>query len=395
MKKIIAFSTILFCALTIQAQDTFYSIFDYDNFIPQVVINSKSADLQRSVLGEYQKYRSAERDMKWVQKNNNSILTFWEEKGDTVLNILTELSGIQWQESEFEIYLLRFYSSLGSSEPLIMPIGGIQRERLLEVAPLNENLSFNLIFQLSRRILAQTERSKEPIDISLAEHPLLNKSRYRSDIMAMLLTIATAQNVLGIEETDNIYQSAFWKDHFPGRTIFETYLLDRWILTPSFNLSDWLFQESYGSKLVSVTRLPRKPRQIETQQDFSLEGLPIKGKFGFSIRKNSSSQLVVDNIDIYRLGYACGLRVGDVIKRVDGSIVRSQRKLIEKIYKNFESGGATVLVSRNKERVEVIFRPLMIPEWDDEIIEDYFDSDSLADSLYDSLYLDNDETEDQ
>lgn len=383
MKKIIAICTILVASSFTQAQDTFYSIFDYDNFTPEVVMNLESADLQSSVLPEYQKYRSAERDLKWVRENSEAILEFWESKGDTILHILTELSGLQWQESEFEIYLLRFYTSLGSSEPLIIPIGGIKQDRLLEVAPSEDNLSFNLIFQLSKRILAQVDRSSSPTDISLAQHPLLSKTRFRSDIMAMLLAVATSQNILGIEETDNAYQSAFWKDHFPGRTIFETYLLDKWVLTPTFTLADWLFQESFGSKLVSVTRAPRKPRVNIIQQDFSLEGLPIKGKFGFSIRKNSSSQMVVENIDIYRLAYACGLRVGDIIKRVDGAIVRDQRKLIEKIYKNFEEGGSTVLVSRDKNRIEVIFRPLMIPEWEEEYIEDYFDADSLDDSIYD------------
>ena len=379
-----------FFGSSLKAQDTYYSIFNFDSFIPAVKINNSSADLQSSVLPFYKSYRSAERDMDWVSSNDSLIARFWSEKGDTVLYILAELSGIMWQESEFDIYILRFYPSVGSSEPTILSLGGIQRGSLLEAAPHGDNLLFNLVFQLSKRMLAQTRKGRTVADIDLAEHPLLRKSAYRLDNMAMLLTIATCQNVLGIEETTNAYKSAFWKEHFPGRTIFETYLLDKWVLTPSFSLDEWLFQEPHNSRLVTVTRSPHKPRSQSTQQKFYLEGIPIKGKFGFSVSRNPSSQLVVDKVDIFRLAYACGLREGDIIRRVDGSLARNQRKLIEKIYENFLDGGATVEIYRDGTKMEVVFRPLMLPEWDDtELYDDFFENDSLIDSVYDDDYYDD------
>ncbi len=95
-------------------------------------------------------------------------------------------------------------------------------------------------------------------------------------------------------------------------------------------------------------------------------------------------------MDIFRLAYACGLREGDIIRRVDGSLARNQRKLIEKIYENFLDGGATVEIYRDGTKMEVVFRPLMLPEWDDtELYDDFFENDSLIDSVYDDDYYDD------
>jgi len=44
--------------------------------------------------------------------------------------------------------------------------------------------------------------------------------------------MVTAQEVIGLDSTYSTYKSHFWQKRFPGREVFEKYLLSDWILTP-------------------------------------------------------------------------------------------------------------------------------------------------------------------
>ncbi|MEA3296683.1 MAG: hypothetical protein U9R56_02330 [candidate division Zixibacteria bacterium] len=371
------------------AQTAYYSIFSFDSFIPKVTINDRSVTLQAGLYEDMYRERSARNDMRWVGRNDSLLVAFWEEQGDTVLHVLRELSGIEWQESEFNIYLVRYFPSIGTSDPLIIPIGGMGAEAAFEVAPDESRLILNLVYQLSRRMLSQVSKSGQHDQLGIAYHPLMRPGPYRFDNLSMLLALHTCENIIGLDTTHSIYESAFWKHHTPGRKVFSTYLLNHWILEPDHPLAEWIAIEPFSSELVLATRLPRKIKPgSDKQNKLFVEGLPLKGNLGFSTTIDESGCLVVDKIDIYRLGYACGLRKGDQIHRVEGYRVRTHRELVERILENLEYGGATVELVRENQTILQLIQPMELFDIEDTLY--YYDPrhpDSLsADSSYfDSL----------
>jgi len=366
----------------LMAQDTYYSIFSYRYFIPRVRINDHAVSLQQSALPKLYRERSAERDMAWVSTNDSALVSFWQQQGDTVLHILREFSGIEWQESEFDIYLIRYFPTIGTSDPLIIPTGGFGDGTLFEAAPQGNQLILNLVFQLAKRMLAQAHQPEDGVSLSIARHPLMRPGPFREDNLAMLLAFNTCQNIIGLDSTLDAYESAFWKNRFTGREIFEKYFQDNWILAPDQTLADWVAREPANSQLVYVTRPPRRTRPTPgISQAVFVEGLPAKGQLGFSVRVGGGNQLVVDNVDVYRLAYACGLRTEDVIRRVDGRLPRNQKALMELILAGLDAGGATVEVIREGRSEEVIIQPI-IPDvlYDDFYYESETDSTEFVPS---------------
>jgi len=382
MKKVFLLLILAVCCIPASmAQDTYYSIFSYTYPIPQVSINDRSVSLQAGLYPKFYKTHSAARDMRWVARNDSQLVAFWSEKGDTILHILTELSGIEWYETEFDIYLVRYFPTLGSADPLIIPIGGLKSGSLIEAAPSNNCMILNLVFQLSKRMLSQTVQPENSVYLGIADHPLMRPGPYRQDNLAMLLAIATSQNIIGLDSTRDAYHSAFWVAHSPGRRIFEEYFLNKWVLTPDRPLADWVAAEPYVSRLVSITRPPRPPRKpTSDKRKAFIEGLPLKGQLGFSVKIDETNYLVVDSIDIYRLAYACGLRVGDQIRSVDDYRVRTHRKLVEWILEGLEHGGATLQILRDGQVESVLIQRMILPDIYDSLYmgDEYFlDDDSL------------------
>ncbi|UCD63903.1 MAG: hypothetical protein JSW34_00315 [Candidatus Zixiibacteriota bacterium] len=376
--RAILISTLLTAFLTTAAtgQETYYSIFSYRYFIPKVRINDRSVDLQENVLREFYRERSASRDMRWVSENDSVLVAFWQQKGDTVLHILREYSGIEWHESEFDIHLVRYFPSLGSSDPLIIPAGGITRSSVIEAAPEGNRMLLNIVFQLAKRMISQGYQPEDSLYLSVAYHPLVRHGPYRLDNLAMLLAMYTCWNMLGIDSTQDAYESAFWRNNFRGREIFEKYFLDSWVLTPDRTLADWIAAEPPNSQLVTVTRTPRRRRPIgQSGPRTFIEDIPLKGRLGFSVRTGDGGRMVVDKIDVYRLAYACGLRTDDVIRRVDGRVVRNHKQLVEYTLAGLERGGATVEIVREGNPSEVVLQPiLLMDEFEDEIIPPGLDS---------------------
>ncbi len=364
MRKLILLTVLILITGSIaRSQDTYYSIFKFDNAIPKVRINDRAYSLQKNLFPQLYLDRSASGDLRWVQTTDSSLTAFWAQQGDTVLHILNELSGIDWHEQEFDIYLVRFFPTIGSSDPLIIPTGGIFRGQTIEAAPQGNKLIFDLVFQLAKRMLAQVDQSEDSMVLPLANHPLMRPSAYRLDNLALLLTITTCQNVIGIDSTSDAYQSAFWKNRMPGREIFEKYFLNTWVLTPDQTLASWITAEPYNSPLVRATAPPR-PATPPVGGGKYIEGLPLKGELGFSVRLNDDNQLQVDKIDLYRLAYANGLREGDIIRRVNGVLVRDQKSLVEAILKNLDNGGATLEISRDGQIQSLVLQQIDLPFYD-------------------------------
>ncbi len=373
----------MFLSISAFSQQTNYTLFKYRSFIPAVAINDRSVPLQAAVYPDLYKSRSAEADMKWVAESDSSLVTFWKRKGDTVLHILTELAGVDWREAEFDIYLVRHFPTVGSPEPLIIPIGGIGPKGLLEEAPQDNRLILNLAFQLARRLLAQTERSDEPTAFALTRHPLMRSTPLRRDNLAMLLALVTCQNMLGYDKAKEAFESEFWDRHFPSKQIFQNYLLNKWVLSPEKTLADKILAEPRNSVLVEATRPPRppKPPTLDGQPVTQIAGLSPTGKFGFTVRYETGNALVIDTIDMYRLAYANGLRTGDQIKRVEGQVVRTFRDLVEKILNGLERGGAEIEYVRDNKIQMLTFQTIMLPVIrEDDLYFEETEEDSAATS---------------
>jgi len=357
MKAFVTILLIVLAATTISAQDTYYTIFTFDHFIPQVSINDRAANLQRATYPQLYDERSSADDLKWVQENDSSLVAFWAQQGDTVLHILTELSGIEWSENDFDIYLVRYFPTIGSSNPTIVPLGGVSHGSLLKAVPRDNRLIFDLILQLSGRMLDQAMIPAREVYYPAAGHPLMEPTPYRRDNLALTLALATAQNVLGYDSAMVALESSFIKQNMIGYDVFEQYFLNKWIISPDRPLISLIMAEPYGSSLVRGTRTPRFKKSDEyAGPRMFVEDLPIKGQLGFAVELNSSNQLYVSKIDPYRVGYLSGLAEGDVIRRVNGHIVRNQKAMIEAILETYYTGGATVQIMRDGRLETVILK---------------------------------------
>jgi len=367
MKKAFVVTFTLLLAGTAVPQQTYYTLFRYRSFIPAVAINDRSVALQAAVYPDLYKIRAAETDMKWVSESDTEIVRFWKQKGDTVLHILTELSGMEWKEAEFDIYLVRHFPTVGSSDPLVIPIGGIGPRGLLEEVPQDNRLTLNLAFQMARRLLSQVERSDEPTAFALTSHPLMRQTPLRRDCMAMLLALVTCQNMLGYDKANEAFESEFWDRHFPAKEVFKTYLMNKWVLSPDKTLASKILNESRNSELVEATRPPR-PRTTATdgQPVTQIAGISPSGKLGFSVRYESGNAMVIDTIDANRLAYANGLRAGDQIKRVEGQVVRTFRDLVDKILSGIDKGGAEIEYVRDNKIHILTLQKMLLPVYESE-----------------------------
>lgn len=351
---------------------------------PPIRVNSSSVGLQASLYPDYYRENSAITDMRWVDQNDSDMVAFINEVGPEILQSLTQLSGIDWIEPDLELYIVRYFPSMGGSDPLVLALGGMRRGQLIEAAPSGNSLKLNLIYQLSQRMLAQAEKSEDPFMRSLADHPLMRPGIFRRDNLALLLALVTSQQVLGLDSTYDAYQSAFWKQRTPGRQILEEYLLSEWILSPDRTLAQWVIEEPYTSRLVAATRPPRRSRDIpDSGPREYIEGLPVKGRLGFSVKWNAASRLEVDRIDIRRLGFAAGLREGDEIRSVDGVRVRNQKDMVEKMLAGLDQGGASVTIIREGQTQTIVLQP-MAKLFDEEF---YWEDDSgyYPDRLNDTI----------
>jgi hypothetical protein len=327
--------------------------------LPRVRINNRAAALQVSLYPDYYTNRSVLTDQSWVTQHDSVFTTFWRDKGDSVLATLARLSGIDWVDVAIDLYLVRYYPSVGGSDPMVIPLGGIRQGALIEAVPLGCRMQLNIIYQFSRRLLGQAGRSDNPDLWSIAGHPLMQPGPYGQDNLAMLLALATARHVIGADSTDAAYRSAFWSQHMSGREVFEKYLLSKWTLSETRTLAQWIAAESPESELVSLITVAQSgTRTVSGRKQVYVEGLPLKGQFGFSSKIDERGQFVVDRIDSTRLAYACGLRVGDVIRSVDGVRARSHKELLERLLSGMEKGGATMSILRFDRTLLLLVQPL-------------------------------------
>lgn len=313
-----------------------------------VTIDDQPVALQASLYPALYTTSSAVDDISWVTRSDSSLVQFVRQSGDSIFTALSALSGIAWRDSSIQIRLLRYFPSLGTADPMLLPIGGIRIGALSEAIPAGPVQKLQLIYLLSHRMLLEGLQSKAPTFPLLSNHPLMQPTPLRRDNLAFLLALAVSNRLLGRDTTYQAYQSPFWKRHLPGREIFDQYLYHVWNLSPERPLTRWLAEEVADSRLVEVTDLATdQSAGSAVSRRPAIEGVSSVGRLGFSVRVGSGSQMIVDRIDSSRTAYRCGLRTGDVLRTVDGKKPRNQKELIELLLDQIESGGAMLAVTRN------------------------------------------------
>jgi hypothetical protein len=324
--------------------------------LPATTIIDRAVSLQTSLYPALYEDSTAALDMHWVSINDTDLVRFWHESGDSILATLAQLSGLSWREEVLPLYFVRYHPTLGSADPLIMPICGLKNGPVTEAIPRGAVIRFNLIYLLAGRIIEEGTAPNASSAATFARSPLAQPGPFFRDNLSLLLAYAVSQRVLGSDSTRAAYTSNFLKGRFPGKEFYERGLKDQWVLMPDKPLALYLVNEPDDSKLITMAySLAANSDQPSTPRRMSIEGLPPKGQLGFSIRVGNSNQMIVESIDTLRIAYKAGLRKNDIIRSVNGQRVKLQRDLMEAVIDNLESG-VTLQVSRNDKNESVFIR---------------------------------------
>lgn len=331
--------------------------FSQSSSVPRVTLNTNAVSFQESIYPDWYRVNSAAADMRWVARNDSLIQTVWLTQGDSILARLSLVAGVNWVEPAFPVYLLKYYPSAGESDPLIIPLGGELRGVAVEAPASGPALVYSLIYQLSARLLGQTQLNATDASQQVINHPLMSAGAYRRDNLAMLLCLAVAPSFIGVEATLKAYNSPFWKSRTPGRQIFEEQIQKKWVITPQKPLAQWLKEEAYDSPLVDMTRPPQLTADEGADPAVTaMAGLPPKGTLGFTVKSGTSGRYEIDKLDPKRIGGLSGLKVGDAISQIDGRRPANVRELFERILSGLERGGSTLSVFRAGKLTTVVVR---------------------------------------
>ncbi len=331
----------------------------YDENLPAVNINLANAFLMRAFYPDfYADENLIRKDIRYVSRNDSDLVMIWDSLGTFILASLQDLSGIKWAESTFDINLVKYFRTDGMYDPLIVPLEGIKMKNYIEAAPSGMHQLFNLIQLLAGRNILQVN-NPESQDHFIADHPLLDPSAYRFDLVALSLALACAQQLMPADTIDYILNSEPWKRHNPGWDVFENHFRYYWVLSKEQPLIYYLSQEGYDSPLIGLTRPPKIKKEV-VQNTNANEPMKLSakgGRLGFSVIKNPRGYLQVVDVDTLGLAYASGLMVGDWIKRVNGEVARNARSLMGKILDKIDTEGVYLLVMREGQEVGILLLP--------------------------------------
>jgi len=395
MKQLLLILSIVFIASALPAQeqiveDTAFQFditqFPADNIYPDVPKVSFIIDNLNLMRAFYPLYYDNEqdirRDIRYVNRNDSVFYAVWDSLGYTILTTMTSLSGIDWIEQDLTIHLMKYLPRDRVYNPALFPLEGIKTKNYVEAAPAGLHRLMNLIVLLSGRNIQQLFDSKS-MHYYLRDHPLLQESAYRLDVIALTLAIATAEYIIPPDSLESILATESWKRHNPGWNTFENHFRHNWLLTSETPLVTYLANEPYNSSLVNLTRPPRivRPKPEKTSEDKPVILSAGGGRLGFSVAKTGLGLFEIVDLDTLGLGFASGLQIGDLIKRVNGEVVRSARDLMSKIIDKLDSDGVYMIVLREEQEVGI----LLLPATDEEA-EKAKETDEVLEAEDNSLF---------
>lgn len=371
MKQLLLVLTIVFAGSILFAQDqvvedtTFQfdiTRFAVDNIypdVPRVEFIIDNLNLMRAFYPtHYENEQEIKRDIRFVNRNDSVFYAVWDSLGYSILTTMTSLSGIEWVEQDFKIHLMKYLPRDRVYDPALFPLEGIKTTNYVEAAPTGLHQLLNLMVLLSGRNIQQVF---DPVSIQyyLWDHPLLQQSAYRFDVIALTLAMTTAQYIIQPDSLELILASESWKRHNPGWNTYKNHFQNSWQITSENPLVTYLANEPYNSSLVNLTRPPRitRPKSENLIEDEPVILSAGGGRLGFSVVKTPLGLFEIVNIDTLGHGFASGLQIGDLIKRVNGEVVRSARDLMGKIIDKLDSDGVYMIVLRQEQEVGVLLLP--------------------------------------
>lgn len=394
MKQLVFILLIVFTGSFVFAQDladedsTFQ--FDMTRFgvnniypdVPAVEFVIDNLNLMRAFYPlHYENEQEIRRDIRFVNRNDSVFNAVWDSLGYAILTTMTSLSGIEWVEQDLKLYLMKYLPRDRVYDPAMFPLEGIKTNNYVEAAPTGRHQLMNLIVLFSGRNIQQLYDPRS-IQHYLSDHPLLQPSGYRFDVLATTLALATAKYIIQPDSLELILATDSWKRHNPGWNTYENHFRYDWVLTSETPLVTYLANEPYNSALVNLTRPPRinrpKPEDLIVVEPAKLSA--GGGRLGFSVIKTPPGLLEIVDIDTLGLGFTSGLQIGDLIKRVNGEVVRSTRDLMGKIINKLDSDGVYMIVLREGQEVGILLLPSAGPDAEDSIKTDDIDESAEAEN---------------
>ncbi len=293
-----------------------------------------------------------------VEKRAVPLLELWKIWGDSILRDIEIYSGIPWKEPGLKIHLMKYLPVPGLYEPLAIPIVGIKQGIVIEAPPTGFHQLLELIQCLSGRNLLQLEYPGDTL-AAINNHPLLDQGPYRFDIMAMLVALSTAQAIIPPDTLAQITASAAWKRHFPGWGVYKNSFRDKWTLSPTSPLLQYLQNEPYNSGLVALTAPPEDTSVVKTDSAKSSQPSStssVGGRLGFFADRQKNGTYKVSAIDSTKLAYACGLRLGDQIRTINGATAATFSAMVGNIIDQLNGDGAYLEISRGGEIKGILIR---------------------------------------
>ena len=368
MKNTVLIILLIFAVAGTSAQDIAEETTDFLPFAPEPFrtdLPEISFDTGNRLLIKafYPEYYSSDyklgREIRWVNRNDSAFIAQWDSLGYTILVLLEEYSGIKWQEEKIDVNLMRYLRTDVLYEPPCFPLEAVRMEDYTEAGSTGMHQLLDLIKLMAGRNLMQYElpgTERNPI----SRHPLMQKSSFRFDLLTLTLTLATARYIIPPDSLERITQSVLWKRHNPGWEVYDNHFRYSWVLTPEQPLLFYLSREPYDSPLVSLTRAPRPPRTTQTGSESgkTVELSAGGGRFGFSVTKAPTGLLQVVDVDTLGLAYANGLMPGDLIKRINGEIIRNARDLMSKMLDQIDANGVYMIIVREGQESGLLFLPI-------------------------------------
>jgi hypothetical protein len=328
--------------------------------LPVVSFKTDNRLLMKALYPEhYANEYTVNKDIRWVGRNDSALTAMWDSLGYTVLVTLEDLSGIRWREHEIQISLMKYLRAASLYDPATLPLEGVKMEHYIEAAPTGLHQFLNLIKILAGRNIMQVELpglARLPI----YNHPLLDKTAYRFDVITLTLTLACAEIIMPSDSLTDILSSQAWQRHNPGWELFKNHFRYSWVLSIEQPLMAYLSREPHDSHLVGLTRPPRLKRTNpeDDQRSPAVRLSAGGGRLGFSVTKSPTGLLEVADIDTLGLAFANGLMPGDRIKRCNGEVVRNARELMGKILDKLDTEGVYLIITREGEELGLLLLPL-------------------------------------
>lgn len=352
--------------------------------MPRVKIITDNYDYMISQFpDDYPNRKAAIKACRTISDEADSIKLFWEEQGEIVLYYLSYYAGISWIETEFEINLVKYYPDYASHNPMTIPLTGKKNGNQIIALPQGLSHYLTLFQQLSKRLLEQTSLPGGT-GYFISGHPLLRKTPRRFDNMANLLALNTIADFVNIDSVLAIFKSAHWRQREVGQEVLFGQFWDKWQLSGDSTLAFRIASEPYGSRLVSRTRPPAKPKPRRSGWGNHQLQAPPSGQLGLSIAKGRSGFYRVVEIDSLKLAFLSGLRLDDHIRNVEGQSPRNIKQFFSMVLAELDNG-VHVNIVRNDEPEGIIIYPWSslerFEDWnnsDENIIEQ--ENDTLLDT---------------